>query len=158
MTRLYGRAPTNERVNDYVPDVRFERRSVISVLGLEGVIAPLMFNGTLDGDFFSWYIEKILTPELKTDDILILDNCSAHKVVGALDSLHDKGVIVKFLPEYSPDFNPIELMHSKEKSILRKLKARTPEELENAVREAINSVTYSDIVGWFEHDGYILNN
>lgn len=157
MTRIYGRAPTNERVNDYVPDVRFERTSIIATLGLDGLSAPLMFKGTLDGNFFGGYVEQVLAPALSFGDILILDNCSAHKVIGLLDPLYEKGVNVVFLPPYSPDLNPIELMWSKVKAILRKLKARTFDELVDAMRIALDSVEYSDIVGWFEHQGYCLN-
>ena len=157
MTRLYGRALSNERVNDYVPDVRFERTSFISLLGLDGVNAPIMFKGTLDGNFFGGYVEYILAPTLLPGDIVVMDNYSPHKVNGVLDPIYEKGATVMFLPEYSPDLNPIELMFSKIKSILRKLKPRTPEELENAICQALDSVTYEDIVGWFKHDGYCVN-
>jgi transposase len=156
MTRLYGRAPTNERVNDYVPDVRFERTSIISTLSLNGVDAPMMFKGTLNGDFFAGYVEHVLAPTLSPGDIVVLDNYSAHKTGDALDPVYEKGATVMFLPEYSPDLNPIELMWSKVKAILRKLKPRTAEELLNAMGIALDSVTYSDIVGWFEYHGYIV--
>jgi hypothetical protein len=79
MTRLYGRALKNERIYDYVPDVRFKRTSVISTIRLNGDSVPFMFKGTLDGDLFIGYIEQHLTPTLKKDDILVLDSCSAHK-------------------------------------------------------------------------------
>ena len=68
MTRLYGRAPTNERVNDYVPDVRFKRTSVISTIRLSGEAVPMMFKGTLDGDLFIGYIDNFLAPTLKESD------------------------------------------------------------------------------------------
>ena len=158
MTRLYGRASTTERVNDYVPDVRFERTSIIGVLGLDGVTAPMTFKGTLNGDLFGGYVEQILAPAISPGDIVVMDNYSVHKVTGVLDPIYEKGAAVMFLPEYSPDLNPIELMWSKMKSILRKLKPRTADELENALWQALNSVTCNDIIGWFEHDGYILNN
>lgn len=157
MTRLYGRAPTNERVNDYVPDVRFERTSFIGALGLDGITAPMMFKGTLNGDFFGGYVEHVLAPTLSPGDIVVLDNCSAHKASDVLDPIYDKGASVMFLPAYSPDLNPIELMFSKIKSILRKLKPRTFDKLVSATGQALDLVTYSDIVGWFEHDGYIVN-
>jgi transposase len=157
MTRLYGRAQTNERVNDYVPDVRFERTSFIGALGLAGVTAPMMFKGTCDGDFFSGYVEHVLAPTLSPGDIVVLDNCSAHKTIYALDPIYDKGASVLFLPEYSPDLNPIEMMFSKIKSTLRKLKPRTFDELVSATGKALDLVTYNDIVGWFEHDEYIVN-
>jgi transposase len=158
MTRLYGRAPSNERVNDYVPDVRFERTSIIAALGLDGISAPIAFKGTLNGDFFAAWVEQILAPTLSVGDIVFLDNYSPHKVDGALDPIYERGATPVFLPEYSPDLNPIELMWSKVKSILRKLKPRTFDELLDALNKALDSITYNDIIGWFNHHGYILNN
>jgi len=154
---LYGRAPTNERLNDYVPDVRFERTSIIAALGLDGITAPLAFKGTLDSTFFAGWVEKVLAPTLTPGDIVFLDNYSPHKVAGVLDPIYDKGATVVFLPEYSPDLNPIELMWSKVKSILRKFKPRTFDNLIKALGHALDSVTYDDIVGWFVHIGYIVN-
>jgi transposase len=154
MTRLYGRAATNERVNDYVTDVRFERTSIIGTMGLNGIDAPMTFKGTLNGEFFKGYVDLVLAPTLEAGDIVILDNLSSHKVDGVLDEIYEKGASVLFLPEYSLDLNPIELMWSKLKSVLRKLKPRTIEELEDAISIALESVSNSDIVGWFEHDGY----
>lgn len=157
MTRLYGRALNGERVCEHVPDVRFERTSIISVMGLNGLTAPMMFKGTLNGEFFGGYVETFLAPTLSPGDIVIMDNLSSHKVNGVLDPIYERGAFVMFLPEYSPDLNPIEMMWSKLKAILRKIKPRTNDELEKAICLALDSVTYSDIVGWFEHDGYILN-
>jgi hypothetical protein len=102
MTRLYGRAFSDERINDYVPDVRFERTSVIAVLGLNGIIAPMVYKGTMNGEFFGGYIEQFLAPIMKKGDTLILDSLSAHKVRGVLDSLIEKGITVLFQPRYSP--------------------------------------------------------
>ena len=157
MTRLYGRAPTNERVNDYVPDVRFERTSIIAALGLDGVTAPLAFKGTLNGDLFAVWVKNVLAPTLSIGDIVFLDNYSVHKVAGVLAPIYYKGATPVFLPEYSPDLNPIELMWSKIKSILRKLKARTFDTLIKTLELALDSVTYNDIVGWFNHHGYSVN-
>ena len=157
MTRLYGRAPSNERVNDYVPDIRFERTSIIASLGLDGVEAPIAFKGTLNGEFFAAWVEQALAPTLSPGDIVFLDNYSPHKVSGVLDPIYDRGASVVFLPEYSPDFNPIELIWSKMKSILRKLKPRTFDDLIDALGKALDSVTYDDIIGWFKHHGYGVN-
>jgi transposase len=154
MTRLYGRAYKNERVNDYVPDVRFERTSVISSLRLNGEIAPLIFKGTLDGELFKTYISDCLAPTIKTGDIVILDNLSAHKVKGALAPIRERGGSVLFLPPYSPDFNPIEMSWAKMKAGLKKLKPRTYEELTDALKSALNGFADTDIAHWFCHDGY----
>jgi len=136
MTRLYGRAPTNERVNDYVPDVRFKRTSVISTIRLSGEAVPMMFKGTLDGDLFIGYIDNFLAPTLKKSDILVIDSLSAHKK-HELDSVYERGAEVWFLPRYSPDLNPCENSWSKAKSTLRREKARNEEDLEKAMGIAL---------------------
>jgi transposase len=154
LTRLYGWGERSARVEDYVPDVRFERTSVISTLRLSGVNAPLSFKGSLNGEVFEYYVSQVLAPTLQAGDVLVLDNLSSHKVKGVLDPIYAKGVSVLFLPVYSPDLNPIELLWSKVKSVLRKLKARTHDELLVALQQALKTVTMSDIKGWFSHDGY----
>jgi transposase len=103
MTRLYGRARKSERVNDYTPDVRFERTSIISTISLDGRQAPLMFKGTLNGELFVEYVKEILAPMLREGDVVILDNLTAHKVKNALKPIYQKGASVLFLPPYSPD-------------------------------------------------------
>jgi transposase len=154
MTRLYGRAHTNERVNDYVPDVRFERTSILSSIRLDGTQIPIIFKGTLNGELFKLYVDNFLAPSLSEGDVIILDNSSVHRAKGVLDSIIAKGVKVLFLPPYSPDFNPIEMLWSKMKSLLRKAKARTHEMLVEALNYALDCITINDITNWFKHDGY----
>ena len=133
MTRLYGRAATNERINDYVPDVRFQRLSILSTVRLDGTQVPFIFNGSLNSELFKEYIEKFLAPALSSGDIVVLDNSSVHRAKGVLDSLIERGIIVLFLPPYSSDFNPIEKLWSKMKSFLCKQKARTYDTLIDAI-------------------------
>ena len=158
MTRLYGRAPKDERVSDYVPDVRFDRVSILSTMRLDGTQVPLIFDGTLNSELFKQYIDEFLVPTLKSGDILILDNSSVHRANGVLDTLASIGVTAMFLPPYSPDLNPIELLWSKLKSILRKIKARTPEALIDALNFALKQISLDDIRAWFNHDGYTTIN
>jgi len=157
MTRLYARALIGARIIDYVPDVRFERTTIISSIRLNGEQAPLMFKGSLTGAMFTAYVRDVLAPTLKEGDIVVLDNLSAHKVAGALDPIYQRGAHVMFLPPYSSDFNPIELAWSKMKSILRKLKPRGFEELKSAMKTALEAFTIKDILGWFKHNGYTVN-
>jgi transposase len=156
MTPLYGRAKTNKRIYEYVPDTRFERTSVIGALGKTGIISPFTYKGTLNGDLFKIYVETQLAPAMKKGDTLILDNLSVHKMKNILNPLIKKGVKVQFLPRYSPDYNPIELAWSKMKTILKKAKARTYEALINGVASALNELSEDDISGWFKHCGYSL--
>jgi len=157
MTRLYGWGEKSERVNDYVPDVRFERSSIIAALGTDGINAPMTYNGTLNTEIFKPYIEHFLAPTLKPGDVVIMDNCSVHKVEGSLQPIYARGAEVMFLPPYSPDLNPIEMAWSKVKSILRKLKPRNDKDMQNAIKTALDAITKTDIENWFAHDGYFLS-
>jgi len=111
-------------------------------------------EGAVNAEVFRSYVHEILLPTLKRGDILVMDNLSAHKDKEALGLLEAAGVKVRFLPPYSPDYNPIELMWSKVKSILRKLEARTNEDLLLAIGEALSKVTKKDATHWFAHCGY----
>jgi transposase len=153
-TRLYGRAASDERVVDYVPDARFERKTILVSLRLNGQMSSLLFGGALNGKLFIQYIKEFLSQILKEGDIVVLDNCTAHKVFGVKHALDACGAKILYLPAYSPDLNPVELLWSKVKAILRKVKARTFETLENALKLALDSVSVQDIVGWFKHCGY----
>ena len=156
LTRLYGRAPSDERVVDYVPDVRFERTSLLSSFRANGDMVPLVYEGALNGHLFKEYIANCLAPTLGEGDIVIMDNLTSHKVKGVIEPIVAAGAKVVYLPPYSPDFNPIEMMWSKVKAFLRKVKARTKELLEDAIAEALDSVTTSDILAWFAECGYSI--
>ena len=154
MTRLYGRNLSKERVVDYTPDVRFERTSILSSIRANGDMVPLVFEGALNGDLFKAYISQFLAPTLRKGDIVIMDNLTSHKVKGVIDPIIAAGASVIYLPPYSPDLNPIEMMWSKMKAYLRKVKARTNELLETAIAEALGCITTSDILAWFAENGY----
>jgi transposase len=155
-TRLYGRAPSNERVADYVPDARFERKTILVSFKLNGQMSSLLFRGTLNGKLFIQYIKEFLSQILKEGDIVILDNCTAHKVSGVKKAIEACGAKALYLPAYSPDLNPVELLWSKVKAILRREKARTFESLEKALKIALDSVSVHDIGGWFKHCRYCV--
>ena len=154
MTRLYGRSPSNERIIDYVPDVRFERTSILSSIRANGDMVPLVFEGALNGELFKAYVTECLVPNLHEGDIVIMDNLTSHKVKGVVDPIIAAGARVIYLPPHSPDLNPIEMMWSKVKAYLRKVKARTKESLETAIAEALGYITKSDILAWFAENGY----
>jgi transposase len=154
MTRLYGRGPRSERVVDYTPDVRFERTTIMSSVRLNGNMAPLVFEGSLNGDLFREYLNVFLVPTLQEGDIVVMDNLTSHKVKGVASLIASAGATIQYLPPYSSDLNPIEMMWSKVKASLRKSKARTKELLEASLAEALNTITLSDIHSWFIEDGY----
>jgi transposase len=156
-TRLYGRAKTNERIREGVVDTRFQRKSILSTMRLSGSMCPLIFDGTLNQYMFAEYIRTYLKPTMSSKDILLLDNSSVHKSKLVLNTLKECGIKYLFLPPYSPDFNPIELLWARTKAILRKLKARTHSKLEEAIKSALESVKTEFITNWFHHCGYVTN-
>lgn len=155
-TRLYGRALKNKRVKEGIKDVRFKRKSIISTVRLNGENCTLTFEGTLNKELMAEYIRTQLKPMLKEDDVYVIDNSNVHKSKLVQDTFAECGIKVLFLPRYSPDFNPIELMWTKVKSVLKKLKARTQDKLESTLNTALDSVKVSFVENWFRHCGYSL--
>jgi transposase len=155
MVPTYAWGKKSERVNDYVPDIRFKKTSIIGVLGMNGLKAKSVFKGTLNGERFGEYVKNILAPELKEGDIVVMDNLSVHKVKDVLKPLFDKGIEVVFLPPYSPDFSPLENFWNEMKIMVRKLKVKVEEKLEEAIDLAIKSVSIENILSYFRHTGYL---
>ena len=114
----------------------------------------MTIEGATNAEIFREYIKEILLPTLTSGDVLVMDNLSAHKNKETLAILNEAGVEVLFLPPYSPDFNPIELMWSKVKNYLRSVEARDPEALLKAIGDALKTVTPKDAANWFSHCGY----
>ena len=137
--------------------MRFERESILSSLRLNGEMVPIVFEGTLNRFLFAEYIIKQLKPTLADDDILLLDNSSVHTSQLVKDTLKECNINYMYLPRYSPDFNPIELLWALMKSYLRKAKARTREKLDEAIKHVLDSLSLEYISNWFAHCGYIAS-
>jgi len=129
MTPLYGWAPIGKRVIDHVPHGHWKTTTFVAALRHDGLTAPMVVDGAINGELFLAYVEQILLPTLREGEIVVLDNLSSHKVAGVEKAIVSAGAQVLYLPPYSPDFNPIENVFSKLKTMLRKLKLRTIEEL-----------------------------
>ena len=151
MTRLYGRAFGGERIIDYVPDVRFERYSLLSTIAANGDMIPIVYSGTLNGEMFRQYIAHFVVPKLKPRDILVMDCLSVHKVKGIPELVESVGANVVYLPQYSPDLNPIETVWSELKSVLKKLKARTFDAICDAINIAIDLITPQHALNHFRN-------
>ena len=111
-----------------------------------------------DGDVFLAYLEHVLCPQLQPGYGVVMDNLSAHKVEGVRELIIAGGAELLYLPPSSPDFNPIEQCWSKSKLILRTLKARSAEALEQAVTQALAAITPERARAWFAHCGYGTHN
>lgn len=154
MTRLFGRAAPGERICAGTPQNYGENISMLACLAVSGVSAPMTIEGSVDSLAFLEYVTEVLAPTLSKDDMVVMDNLSAHKVKGVREAVEGRGAKLIYLPPYSPDLNPIEKCWSKIKTYLRAAKARTREALEAALKAALLTITAEDAAGWFESCGY----
>jgi transposase len=154
LTRLRGRAPKGERLVCHAPHGHWRTTTMISSVRLDGTSACMTIEGATDTEVFQAYVREVLVPALRAGDIVIMDNLGAHKNDRTLALIVQAGAEVRFLPAYSPDLNPIEMMWSKVKSLLRKAQARTHDDLLLAIAAALRAVTAQDALGWFAACGY----
>jgi transposase len=138
----------------HAPHGHWQTTTMISSVRLDGTSACLTIEGATNAEVFRAYVQAVLRPTLRPGDIVILDNLSAHKDARALELISESGAQVRFLPAYSPDLNPIEMMWIKVKSLLRKAQARTSSELLKAIGAALKAVSAQDALGWFAACGY----
>jgi len=154
MTRRYGRAPRGQRVREAAPAGHWSTLTVLGAMSCPGLLATMTVESSTDGDVFLAYLEQVLCPRLQPGQVVVMDNLSAHKVEGVRQRIEATGAELLYLPSYSPDFNPIEPCWGKIKQCLRAWKARTVERLEEALTEAIASISPQNALAWFHHCGY----
>ncbi len=157
MARLRGRARRGRRCRAAIPHGHWKTTTFTAGLRLNGLVAPMLLDGPMNGDTFLAYIEQVLVPELAKADLVIMDNLPAHKVAGVRQAIEGAGARLLYLPSYSPDFNPIEMAFSKLKALLRKAAARTITELWEAIAEAIEQFTRQECINFFAAAGYDLD-
>ena len=133
MARSHGRAPRGERLIAAVPYGRWQTTTFLCGLRHDGLVAPLVLDGAINGPAFLAYVEQFLAPTLTPGDIVIADNLSSHKIGGVREAIEAQGASLLFLPSYSPDLNPIELVFSKLKRRLRTAATRTVDALWDAI-------------------------
>lgn len=154
LTRLYARSPRGKRAYGTVPRNRRANITLLASLSLQGMGEALILEGPADGQAFEIYIEQILAPSLQVGHIVIMDNLSTHIGEKVRLAIEARGCQLLFLPSYSPDLSPIEEAFSKLKAFLRRMGARTPEILQEALGQALLTITAHDALGWFTHCGY----
>jgi len=154
LTRLRGRAQRGQRVHAHRPQGHWQTTTLIGSIRLDGSSACMTVEGPTDTEVFRAYVREVLCPTLHPGELVIMDNLSPHKSDPTLRLIEQAGAQVIFLPAYSPDLNPIELMWSKIKALLRKAEARTHAALIQAIGAALVKVTPQDARNWFAHCGY----
>jgi transposase len=148
MTRRYGRAPAGQRVYTDTPG-HWDSITMTCGLRLAGVTAAMAFPGATNADLFESYVEEVLVPELRPDDVVVWDNVKPHQSDEAVEAVEAAGAHVVPLPPYSPDLTPVEELASKVKGALRSAAARTTEAIDAAFASALHDGTPENIAGWF---------
>ena len=154
MTRRYGRGPVGERVVGRVPFAGWRTLTFIAGLRSDGMTAPMVIRGAMNGETFLAYIEQCLVPTLARGDIVIMDNVSSHHVEGVREAIEAVGATLRYLPSYSPDLNPIELSFSVLKAFLRKFAERTEDALIRRIGRFVRRLQPEVCVNFFAHAGY----
>jgi len=154
MARLRGRAPRGERCRAPVPHGHWKTTTFTGALRLDGMTAPMVLDGPMNGAAFLAYVEQVLAPTLHPGDTVIMDNLPAHKLRGVREAIERAGANLRYLPPYSPDFNPIENAFAKLKALLRKAAARTINELWDAIRDALPAISPAECANYFTATGY----
>ena len=139
MTRRYGRAKCGHRLVAAVPHGHWKTTTFVGALRCDGLTAPFVIDGAINGDLFLAYVEQVLVPTLRQGDVVIMDNLRAHKIAGVREAIEAAGAQLLFIPPYSPDLNPIELAFSKLKSLLRAKAIRTVDALWKALGNLCDS-------------------
>jgi transposase len=154
MTRLFGRAPRGERVIDRVPFSAWKTVTFVAALRHDGMTAPMMIKGAMNGEAFLAYLDQCLVPTLKRGDIVVMDNVSVHRVEGVREAIEAANATLRYLPPYSPDLNPIELSYSAFKAFLRKCAERTEEALRRRIGQFVRRLSAEACANFFAHAGY----
>ena len=157
MTRLRGRALRGQRLHDHAPGGEWHTTTMLGSIRLNGETACLVIEGATNSLVFREYVRQVLAPTLRSGDIVICDNLSAHYDPSARLLIEARGAQLLFLPAYSPDLNPIEMMWAKVKHLLRHAKARTQPRLLSAIQHALAMVSAEDAHNFFRHAGYMCN-
>lgn len=156
MTRQRGRAPRGQRLIDKVPHGHWKTTTLIAALDAEGVRCSTVVDGPVNADVFEAFVEQVLTPELRPGDVVVMDNLSSHKRDTTRELIEAAGAELVFLPPYSPDLDPIEMVFAKIKQLLRGLGCRTVDTLWRAMQSVLDQITPSDAINCFNHCGYTL--
>jgi transposase len=154
MVRLNGWSPRGERLVGDIPMGRRETLTFIAGFRQSGIVAPMLIKGAMNGETLLAYIEQCLAPTLRRRDIVILDNVPFHKVSGVDEAIKARRAELRYLPQYSPEFNPIEMVFHPLKTLLRKAAERTVEGLGRCIGTFIRTLQPSECTGYFRHAGY----
>ena len=156
LLRRYGRSLRGVRLRDHTPCGHWETHTIVAALRPQGLTAPAVFDGPIDNASFLAYVEQVLVPTLRHGDVVVLDNLAVHKQPEVRTAIEAAGARIRFLPPYSPDFNPIEMAFAKLKAFLRAARPRTFDHVTALTAAALALFTPAECRNYVRHCGYRL--
>ena len=156
LLRRYGRSPAGTRLRDHTSCSHWQTHTVVAALRLDRLGATAVFDGPIDNPTFLAYVEQVLAPTLQPGDVIVLDNLAVHKQPEVRAAIEAVGAQLRFLPPYSPDFNPIELAFAKLKAFLRAALPRTFDHVFALIAAALELFTPTECRNFVRHCGYLV--
>ena len=156
LLRRYGRSPKGARLHDHTPCRHWQAHTVLATLRPTGLEATAVLDGPVDNVSFLAYVEQILVPSLRPGDVVVMDNRVVHKQPEVRTAIEATGAQLRFLPPYSPDFNPIEMAFAKLKGFLRAHRPRTFDEVVDLIKTALALFLPDECANYVRHAGYRL--
>ena len=154
MTRAHGRCARGQRLVAKAPFGKWRTLTFLAALRCDGLTAPCVIDGPINGASFRAYVEQVLAPILAPDDIVVMDNLGCHKGRAIRAAIRAAKAKLFFLPAYSPDLNPIEQAFAKMKTLLRKADARTIEQTWRTIGALLDCFTPTECANYFKNAGY----
>ena len=154
LLRRYARSLRGTRIGDHTPCSHWQTHTVVAALRPTELTATAVFDGPIDSATFLAYVEQVLVPTLQPGDVVVLDNLAAHKQPEVRVAIEQVGAILRFLPPYSPDFNPIELAFAKLKAFLRAARPRTFDHVCALMAAALELFQADECANYVRHCGY----
>jgi transposase len=155
MAPTHGRCRRGQRLVARVPFGHWKTSTFIAALRWQGMSAPAVFDGPINGRSFTAYVEQILAPSLRPGDIVVLDNLGSHKGTAARKAIESAGAELRFLPPYSPDLNPIEQVFAKLKTLLRRAAPRTRQTLWKRIGLLLDRFPTAECQNYITNAGYL---
>lgn len=154
MVRLWGRGPRGVELIGRAPQGHWQTITFVAALRHNKMVAPMVIEGAMNAEMFQAYVEQCLVPTLSRGDIVMMDNVNVHKGPGIRAAIEKARATLRYLPQYSPDLNPIEMPFSKFKAFLRKVAERTVPRLRRAIRSFLTRLNAQECANYFRHAGY----
>jgi transposase len=154
MAPTHGRCRRGERLYAKVPHGHWKTTTFVAALRHDGIAAPFVLDGPINGECFLAYVKEVLAPTLSPGDIVLIDNLGSHKSAKVRAAIEAAGAELRFLPRYSPDLNPIEMMFSKLKTLLRRASERSVEALWSRIGELLDLFPPNECENYFKAAGY----